>query len=110
MLKLNDIMKMVDAGFTAAQIQELIKMEQPEDAQAAQPEDAQAAQPEDTIAREAVDAAINDKIDRLTENIDKLGQLVIMNNINSSNMPQSETVDDILAQVINPKIDDKGVM
>ena len=91
MVTLNDIIKLTDAGFTVDEIKGMINAEA----------EAQAAPPE---AEKPQTDATDEKINKLADSIDKLGSLILQSNINKSNMPEKDTAQDILANIINPSI------
>ena len=96
MLKLNDIIKLSESGFTKDEIQQMIQAEIEE-----------GANPQETPETPETDP-VNEKINKLADSIDKLGTLLIQSNINNSNMPEPQSAQDILATIINPSIYENG--
>lgn len=104
-MEVKEILELTRAGFTAQQIAALVGMK--EDAQdpapAADPEPAQDPAPAADPEPSQDPAPSNDpRIDAISESLKELKQMITIGNINGSKQPPAQTVDDILAQVINP--------
>ena len=118
MAALNEIMKLVDAGFTKDEIMAMTA--EPEQTPAEQtpeePEHTPApapapAEPEQTPAPAPAEPEQKSQFDILLGKIQELSNQVITNNINTQSMDGSQrrTDEDILAAVINPpRADKKG--
>lgn len=112
MAALNEIMKLVEAGFTKDEIMAMTA--EPEKKEApADPEPEKESDPEPAPAPEKKPAEPEQKsqLDILIEKVQELSNQVITNNINTQSMDGSQrrTDEDILAAVINPpRADKKG--
>ena len=116
------LMKLLDAGFTKAEIMALNgtpapapqpELEpQPEQAPAPQPkpepkpEQAPAPQPKPEPQPDPAPAPQNDQAAILAK-LEELNQTIIRSNINHSEQPETESVDDILATIIRPTFKNK---
>ena len=100
-MKIDDIIALAKAGFTMEQIGELNRiLAQPEPAPAPQPEPAPAPQPEPAPAPQPEPAKDYQKI---FEELTGIKQAIQQGNIGSDSFTKpTRTVDDILADVINP--------
>ena len=98
----DQIMKLLDAGFTKAEIMELNGTPEP----APQPEPEHAPQPEPEPQPEPAPAPQNDQAAILAK-LEELNQTIIRSNINNSKQPDTESVDDILATIIRPTFKNK---
>ena len=116
-MKIGEIVSLLKAGYTKAEIQELRAAEsapvEPEVPVPVSPESAADAAPEPVPAPEAA-PAVKEKdpeIEELKNLVSNLTKLVQQQNIRNSAMPapksQEQTAEDILATIINPKEDDK---
>lgn len=98
MSKLEQITKLIDAGYNKAEIAELLFEAQPE-------EPTTDKQPEQTESKSeptpVQDESIN-KIDEAIARIDKLAESMAKMAILNSQQPARETTDDFLAKIINP--------
>lgn len=100
MATLNDVMELVKAGFTAEQIRGMVAAEQTQQpAPTATPEKAPAPDP----------MGIEARLDKITATLESVGNMVVANNILNSQQPPVETVDDILAKILDPReVDNNG--
>ena len=90
----NDILKLVNAGFTKDEISKMFdnKTEkQPAPTETKREEQKQREQKQDT------------NLTTLEEKFDKFMEIMTKNNFLGANQPKEETVDDIIANIINPK-------
>ena len=106
----DQLMKLLDAGFTKSEILALngtpAPAPQPEPEPEPQPEPAPAPQPEPEPQPEPAPAPQNDQAAILAK-LEELNQTIIRSNINNSRQPESESVDDILATIIRPTFKNK---
>lgn len=103
-MTLSETLALINAGYTKAEIAALETGAQSEPAPAPQPEPAPVPQPEPAPAPEPQPAgtdltAVLSKIEELTKAV--INQNIIMSS--QSNGQAAETVNDILATIINPK-------
>ena len=98
------LMKLLDAGFTKAEIMELNGTQEPAPQPEPEPEPAPAPQPEPEP--EPAPAPQNDQAAILAK-LEELNQTIIRSNINNSRQPETESVDDILATIIRPTFKNK---
>lgn len=84
-MKTNDILTLARAGFTAQQISALASIKEPE-----------------TQTQQTATQANNQMQNNLV-NVNDLMQTMQAMNILNANQPKTETVDDILASIINPQ-------
>lgn len=116
-MKLGDVITLLKAGYTKADIQELRAAETaPAEPEAVNPVSSATAAPEEAPApttpepAPAADAHA-EEIAELRRLVDNLTKLVQHQNILNSSMPapksQEQTAEDILATIINPKKEDK---
>ena len=105
-MKVDDILKLMDAGYTKADIDAMTAEPAAEPAQAAEPETApaQTAEPETALAEKLIlpkpPASVNDQI---LEALDRLTNTLIKSNINSTVIqPAERTPEDALAEIISP--------
>lgn len=105
-MKVNDILKLLDAGYTREEIQQMEQAEAPEEAA---PDDIQ--EPEKEEKKEEADAAnqaqpdpVQDQIAKLTAAMERMSGMIISQNINRTvtEGASERTVEDMLAEVINP--------
>ena len=96
------LMKLLDAGFSKAEIMALngTPAPAPQPEPEPEPEPAPAPQPEPAPAPQNDQAAILAKLE-------ELNQTIIRSNINNSRQPETESVDDILATIIRPTFKNK---
>lgn len=117
-MKNDKILALIDKGFTTEQIKLLIELEEKADKPAADddpgdPENVTDDEDEGTEGQQKLPDPSDDKdpkgetekkIDAMLATINETLTKIQQNNLRSANPdPQTETVDDILAQVINPK-------
>jgi len=106
------LMKLLDAGFTKAEImalngtQEPAPQPEPEPAPQPEPEPAPQPEPEPEPEPEPAPAPQNDQAAILAK-LEELNQTIIRSNINHSKQPETESVDDILATIIRPTFKNK---
>ena len=96
------LMKLLDAGFTKAEIMALNGTPAPAPQPEPEPEPAPEPQPEP----EPAPAPQNDQAAILAK-LEELNQTIIRSNINKSRQPDAESVDDILATIIRPTFKNK---
>ena len=90
------LIKLLDAGFTKAEIMALNGTPAPAPAPQPEPEPEPAPAP----------APQNDQAAILAK-LEELNQTIIRSNINNSRQPETESVDDILATIIRPTFKNK---
>ena len=100
------LMKLLDAGFTKAEIMELNGTQEPAPQPEPEPEPEPAPQPEQEPQPEPAPAPQNDQAAILAK-LEELNQTIIRSNINNSRQPETESVDDILATIIRPTFKNK---
>ena len=100
------LMKLLDAGFTKAEIMALNGTPAPAPQPEPEPEPAPAPQPEPEPQPEPAPAPQNDQAAILAK-LEELNQTIIRSNINNSRQPDTESVDDILATIIRPTFKNK---
>jgi hypothetical protein len=104
----DQLMKLLDAGFTKQEIMALngtpAPAPQPDPEPEPQPEPAPAPQPEPEP--EPAPTPQNDQAAILAK-LEELNQTIIRSNINNSRQPETESVDDILATIIRPTFKNK---
>lgn len=104
-MKLNEILKLVDAGYTKADIDAMTaEPAAPETVQAAEPEQTAEAAAEPAQAEQSIipkpPASVNNQI---LEALDRLTNTIIKGNINSTVIqPVERTPEDALAEIISP--------
>lgn len=99
-MKVSDILKLLDAGYTREEIQQMEQAEAPEEAA---PVDIQ--EPEEAVAaNQAQPDPVQDQIARLTAAMERMSGMIISQNINRTvtEGAPGRTVEDMLAEVINP--------
>lgn len=116
-MKLGDVITLLKAGYTKADIQELRAAESaPAEPEAVNPVDSSATAPEEAPAATSPEPAPaadahKEEIAELRRLVDNLTKLVQQQNIRNSSMPApkspEQTAEDILATIINPKKEDK---
>lgn len=95
-----DVVALAKAGFTADQI---IMMQHPQDPKPAEPVPAEPA-PAEPAPAEPVPAAAPDLGKLITDGFAKLNETLVKTNLQQAQQPPQETVDDILATIINPPL------
>lgn len=102
-MKYEDLMKLVNAGFTKAEIQAMVSAEQPapEQAPAPEPEPEPAPAPAPAPAPEP---NYNQAIQQLTDQVSQLTNLVQRSNLLRMEQPEvkQESAEDIIASIIYP--------
>ena len=98
-----DVVALAKAGFTADQI---ILMQHPQDPKPAEPVPAEPApaEPAEPAPAEPVPAAAPDLGKLITDGFAKLNETLVKTNLQQAQQPPQETVDDILASIINPPL------
>ena len=98
-----DVVALAKAGFTADQI---ILMQHPQDPKPAEPVPAEPApaEPAEPAPAEPVPAAAPDLGKLITDGFAKLNETLVKTNLQQAQQPPQETVDDILATIINPPL------
>lgn len=100
-----DVVALAKAGFTADQIILMQHPQDPKPAEPAEPAPAPAPAPEPTPApAEPVPAATPDLGKLITDGFAKLNETLVKTNLQQAQQPPQETVDDILASIINPPL------
>ena len=96
-----DVVALAKAGFTADQI---ILMQHPQDPKPAEPVPAEPAPavPAEPAPAEPVQAAAPDLGKLITDGFAKLNETLVKTNLQQAQQPPQESVDDILASIINP--------
>lgn len=106
-MKVNEIIKLLAAGYSKEEIEAFEKAEEPEEAA---PEDIQE-EPEKEEKKEEADAAdqaqpdpVQDQIAKLTAAMERMSGMIISQNINRTvtEGASERSIDDMLAEVINP--------
>lgn len=95
-----DVVALAKAGFTADQI---ILMQHPQNSKPAEPVPAEPA-PAEPVPAEPVPAAAPDIGKLITDGFAKLNETLVKTNLQQAQQPPQETVDDILATIINPPL------
>lgn len=96
------LIKLLDAGFTKDEIMALNGTPAPAPQPEPEPDPEPAPQPEPAPAP----APQNDQAAILAK-LEELNQTIIRSNINNSRQPETESVDDILATIIRPTFKNK---
>lgn len=95
-----DVVALAKAGFTADQI---ILMQHPQDPKPAEPVPAEPV-PAEPVPAEPAPAAAPDLGKLITDGFAKLNETLVKTNLQQAQQPPQETVDDILATIINPPL------
>lgn len=103
-MKVNEIIKLLDAGYSKEEIEAFEKTEEPEEAA---PEDIQEEEPEEKKEESAanqVQDPVQDQIAKLTAAMERMSGMIISQNINRTvtEGASERSIDDMLAEVINP--------
>ena len=104
-MRVNDILKLLDAGYTREEIQQMEQAEAPEEAA---PVDIQEPEKEEkkeeAAANQAQPDPVQDQIAKLTAAMERMSGMIISQNINRTvtEGASDRTVEDVLAEVINP--------
>lgn len=98
------LMKLLDAGFTKQEIMALNGTPAPAPQPEPEPDPAPVPQPEPQP--DPAPAPQNDQAAILAK-LEELNQTIIRSNINNSRQPETESVDDILATIIRPTFKNK---
>lgn len=98
-----DVVALAKAGFTGDQI---ILMQHPQDPKPAEPVPAEPApaKPAEPAPADPVPAATPDLGKLITDGFAKLNETLVKTNLQQAQQPPQETVDDILATIINPPL------
>ena len=107
MATLSDVVALANAGFTAEQIAKMITAPAPQPAPAPAPQPAPAPAPQPAPAP-APQPAQGDWFQEVLKQLGVIQQGIAQNNINQSQQPPAQTTDDILAEIIAPKPEQKG--
>ena len=102
-----DVVALAKAGFTADQIILMQHPQDPKPAEPAQPTPAETAQPAPAEPAEPAPAepAVTPDLGKLiTDGFAKLNETLVKTNLQQAQQPPQETVDDILASIINPPL------
>ena len=106
----DQLIKLLDAGFSKEEIMALNNAPQPEHVPTPQPEPVHTPQPEPVHTPQPepdlAPAPMNDQAAILAK-LEELNQTIIRSNINNSMQPERESVDDILATIIRPAFKNK---
>lgn len=102
------LMKLLDAGFTKQEIMALngTPAPAPQPEPKPDPKTAPAPQPDPEPQPDPAPAPQNDQAAILAK-LEELNQTIIRSNINNSRQPETESVDDILATIIRPTFKNK---
>lgn len=103
-MKVNEIIKLLEAGYSKEEIEAFEKTEEPEEAA---PEDIQEEEPEERTEESAanqVQDPVQDQIAKLTAAMERMSGMIISQNINRTvtEGASERSIDDMLAEVINP--------
>lgn len=104
-----DVLKMIDAGFTSDEIRQMMEPAAAPEPTPAAPEPAPAADPEPTPAAQAEPAqpgldaftALNTILGKMNDKLDQMQRANLLNDASSAGMDQP-TVDDIIQDLIYP--------
>lgn len=104
-----DVVALAKAGFTADQIILMQHPQDPKPAEPAQPASAEPAQPASAEPAQPAPAepapAVTPDLGKLiTDGFAKLNETLVKTNLQQAQQPPQETVDDILASIINPPL------
>ena len=104
----DQLLQLLDAGFTKEEIMALTGAPAPQTEPAPQPEPAPQTEPapQPEPAPQTEPAPMNDQAAILAK-LEELNQTIIRSNINNSKQPETESVDDILAAIIRPTFKNK---
>lgn len=102
-MKIEDIVALAKAGFNSEQITKLISAEKPATVTTPPPANENPATP--PVKEQPAPAPQNDNgnMDSVTAKLDSILTLMRGSNILNSQQPKPETMDDIIASIINPK-------
>lgn len=100
----DDILALARAGFNAKQISVLLKDHAPAPAPEPVPAPVPAPAPAPVPTPAPTPAPVPDPV---TQRLDDIMKLIQSSNIINSNQPKEDTIDDIVAEIINPKGDEK---
>lgn len=98
-----DVVALAKAGFTADQIILMQHPQDPKPAEQAEPAPAEPV-PAEPAPAEPVPAAAPDLGKLITDGFAKLNETLVKTNLQQAQQPPQETVDDILASIINPPL------
>lgn len=100
----SDILALAKAGFSAKQIATILNDDLTGDLPAPAPAPQPVPQPEPKPEPEIKNDNTSDNaIQLMNQKFDKMIQLMQMQNLANSQQPKQESVDDIIASIINPK-------
>lgn len=112
-MKVNDILKLLDAGYTREEIQQMEQAEAPEEAAPVDiPEEPEKEEEktEAVVANQAQPDPVQDQIAKLTAAMERMSGMIISQNINrtvTEGAPE-RSIEDMLAEVINPPRKEKS--
>ena len=86
----NDILKLVNAGFTKDEIAKMFGKETPKQEE------------EKTPVEQPQEEKQDEGMTTLEQKFDKLMDILVKGNFTGANQPPEDTVDDIIAQIIDP--------
>jgi pyruvate/2-oxoglutarate dehydrogenase complex dihydrolipoamide acyltransferase (E2) component len=104
-MKVDEILKLIDAGYTKADIDAMTAEPAAEPEQTAEPEEtpAQAAEPAAQAPAQTAEPAQATGQDQILEALNRLTNTIIKSNINSTVIqPAERTPEDALAEIISP--------
>jgi len=97
----NDVLALVRAGFTKEEIAKMYAAE-PKQKEAEKPEQKPTEQPEQKEVKPE-QKEVKPEPSAIEQKMDKLLDAIANSNFLNANQPKPETVDDIIANIINPK-------
>ena len=108
MNNLEQIFKLIDAGYSKEEINELLQPTEPVEPEEA-PVEAPEEEPKEPTLSADIISKLGDAIKGLDDKINKLDKSIKAGNILNSSMEvkPTETAEDILASLITPKLKDK---
>lgn len=109
MLKTSEIIKMIQAGYTKAEIDELVANESVENVEAVETEQPKVEYPiENEVEKVVNEKPDNDVLEKLLNEVKSLKQQLANSNITNDTITTNQDVaKDILASIINPPIREK---
>lgn len=97
-MEIDQILKLVEAGFSKDEILKLVQQTQPKDEPKTQPKDEPKDDPKDDPKQSSDVSRIDEAIEKLNTLADSISKLNIVN----SQQPPQEGYEDMLAKIINP--------
>ena len=98
-MEIKDIMKLIDAGFTKDEIVKLANAKEPSEPEP-KTDDAQTTDKDQT--KEPVVSATDKKLDDIINGLQKVTETMQKSAMQRDRQPEQESVEDILANIINP--------